>query len=133
MLPPNNKADTNLDGLIYQVRGYYQSTSDNTEISVTGISMNSKVVHPGDLYAAVAGSQHHGADYIDQAIAAGAVAVLTDAVGIRRVPDQYAAIVVDDVRGALADAAALIYGNTNSQHPKVYGVTGTNGKTTTTY
>src|SRR5699024_6535754 len=35
--------------------------------------------------------------------------------------------------GALADAAALIYGNTNSQHPKVYGVTGTNGKTTTTY
>src|SRR5699024_9151886 len=43
------------------------------------------------------------------------------------------AIVVDDVRGALADAAALIYGNTNSQHPKVYGVTGTNGKTTTTY
>ncbi|HIW47187.1 MAG TPA: UDP-N-acetylmuramoyl-L-alanyl-D-glutamate--2,6-diaminopimelate ligase [Candidatus Yaniella excrementigallinarum] len=133
MLRPKHKPETNLCEIIDQLGGYHPITSGNTEISVTGISMNSKVVQPGDLYAAVAGSQHHGADYIDQAIAAGAVAVLTDAVGIRRVPDQYAAIVVDDVRGALADAAALIYGNTNSQHPKVYGVTGTNGKTTTTY
>src|SRR5699024_1886956 len=108
MLRPKHKPETNLCEIIDQLGGYHPITSGNTEISVTGISMSSKVVQPGDLYAAVAGSQHHGADYIDQAIAAGAVAVLTDAVGIRRVPDQYAAIVVDDVRGALADAAALI-------------------------
>src|SRR5690625_7730717 len=122
MLRPKHKPETNLCEIIDQLGGYHPITSGNTEISVTGISMNSKVVQPGDLYAAVAGSQHHGADYIDQAIAAGAVAVLTDAVGIRRVPDQYAAIVVDEVRGALGDAAAFIYGNTTSAQPTEYWV-----------
>lgn len=133
MLRPKHKPKMNLSEIIDQLGNFDPIASGNTELSITGISMNSKVVQPGDLYVAVAGALHHGADYIDQAIAAGAVAVLTDAVGVLRVPEQYAAIVVTDVRGALADAAALIYGNTNSQNPQVYGVTGTNGKTTTTY
>lgn len=102
-------------------------------ISVTGISMNSRTVEPGDLYAAVAGAQHHGADYLEQALDAGAVAVLTDDRGSARVPNNLPVIVVDNVRAVLADAAALIYHNTNSQTPQIYGVTGTNGKTTSTY
>src|SRR5699024_6880032 len=56
-----------------------------------------------------------------------------DASGLERVPQELPVIVVDNVRGALADAAALMYNNTISQTPQVYGVTGTNGKTTTTY
>lgn len=95
--------------------------------------MNSKAIEPGDLYAAVAGAQHHGADYIDEAIEAGAVAVLTDSSGAERVHDAFPVLIVNDVRAALADAAALIYGNTGVVVPQIYGVTGTNGKTTTTY
>lgn len=95
--------------------------------------MNSKTVEPGDLYAAVAGAQHHGANYIDQALAAGAVAIMTDASGLDRIPAAVPSIIVEDVRSALADAAAVIYGNTGTVVPQVYGVTGTNGKTTTTY
>lgn len=133
MLRSKHKHNTKLEAIICQLEGYAPITAGDTGVSVTGISMNSKTVETGDLYAAVAGAQHHGADYIEQALAAGAVAVLTDTRGLRRVPDDIPAVVVDNVRGALADAAALIYGNIDSQTPQVYGVTGTNGKTTTTY
>src|SRR5699024_2081245 len=67
------------------------------------------------------------------ALHAGAVAVLTDASGMERVPQNTPAIIVEDVRGALADAAAIIYNTTAATTPQMYGVTGTNGKTTTTY
>src|SRR5699024_12313663 len=91
MLRPKHKPEMNLSEIIDQLGNFDPIASGDTELSITGISMNSKVVQPGDLYVAVAGAVHHGADYIDQAIAAGAVAVLTDAVGVLRVPDQYAA------------------------------------------
>lgn len=133
MLRPNTKFNTKLDAIADHLARYSPQTFGDMNVSTTGISMNSRAVEPGDLYAAVAGAQHHGADYLDQALAAGAVAVLTDASGLERVPQELPVIVVDNVRGALADAAALMYNNTISQTPQVYGVTGTNGKTTTTY
>lgn len=100
---------------------------------MSGIAMHSKTIEHGDLYAAVVGAQHHGADYIDEALSAGAVAILTDQSGLDRIPEGIPYIIVQDVRSALADAAALIYGNLSPVDPQVYGVTGTNGKTTTTY
>ena len=133
MLRTQNTFNTKLKAILKQVASHHPTSTGDTETTVTGISLNSKTVEPGDLYAALAGAQHHGADYIDQALHAGAVAVLTDPTGSARVPERVPVIVVDNVRGALADAAALIYGNVESQTPRVYGVTGTNGKTTTTY
>lgn len=133
MLRPQNKFNVKLDAIIKQLVHYEPATSGTTDISVTGISMNSKTVQAGDLYAAISGAQHHGADYLDQAVDAGAVAVLTDDRGLERVPQDLPAIVVNDVRGALAEAAAVIYNNVDSEAPQMYGVTGTNGKTTTTY
>ena len=133
MLRPKKKFNVKLGTITKHLGQYRPSTSGSADTSITGISMNSKTVQDGDLYAAVAGAHHHGADYLDQALHAGAVAVLTDASGMERVPQNTPAIIVEDVRGALADAAAIIYNTTAATTPQMYGVTGTNGKTTTTY
>ena len=54
-----------------------------TTVEVTGLSLSSQRVRPGDLYAALPGSRAHGATYAAEAVAAGAVAVLTDEEGAR--------------------------------------------------
>jgi UDP-N-acetylmuramoyl-L-alanyl-D-glutamate--2,6-diaminopimelate ligase len=90
-------------------------------------------VVPGDLFAAVPGANAHGAGYATDAVAAGAVAVLTDDEGARRLVGLGVPVVrAAAPRSLLGDAAAHVYG-----HPAddllVFGVTGTNGKTTTTW
>ncbi|WP_234379598.1 Mur ligase domain-containing protein, partial [Streptomyces caniscabiei] len=57
--------------------GAEQPTSADT-VRVTGITHDSRAVRPGDLYAALPGARLHGADFVDQAVGLGAVAVLTD-------------------------------------------------------
>ena len=52
-------------------------------VPVTGISLNSRAVQPGDLYVALPGASRHGADFVSQAVEAGAAAVLTDDAGAR--------------------------------------------------
>ena len=52
---------------------------------VTGVSLSSQRVRPGDLYAALPGARTHGATFAAEAVASGAVAVLTDAEGADRV------------------------------------------------
>ncbi|MGE5132702.1 MAG: UDP-N-acetylmuramoyl-L-alanyl-D-glutamate--2,6-diaminopimelate ligase [Gemmatimonadota bacterium] len=101
--------------------------------AVTGISHDSRAVLPGDLYAALPGTQHHGARFCQQAAEAGAVAVLTDPDG--RLTAQRSGLpvlAVPGVRDRVGEAADWVYG-----HPSgsmlLLGVTGTSGKTTTTY
>lgn len=111
------------------------------DLVVTGVSLDSRAVHPGDLYAALPGAHAHGADYAAAAAAAGAVAVLTDPTGARRIAEAGIAgpggrpislLVVTDPRGVLGALSAAVYG-----HPAdaltMIGITGTNGKTTTAY
>ena len=62
---------------------------------VTGISLSSQRVLPGDLYAALPGARAHGIDYAADAEAAGAVAVLTDPHGRDVLGDALPAVVVD--------------------------------------
>jgi len=100
-------------------------------VEVTGVSLASQRVRPGDLYAALPGARAHGADYADAALAAGAVAVLTDAAGADRVPPGVPVLVVDDPRAVLGRLAARVYGNP-ARSMRMIGVTGTQGKTTTT-
>ena len=50
---------------------------------VSGITMDSRLVRPGDLYVALSGAHHHGAEFARQAAEAGAVAILTDPGGFR--------------------------------------------------
>lgn len=102
---------------------------------VTGVTLRAQHVFGGDLFAALPGSRVHGADYVAGALAAGATAVLTDPAGARRpqLRDSGVPVLVhDDPRGVLGYAAALVYGQP-SRHLSVLGVTGTSGKTTTSY
>ncbi len=108
-------------------------------IGITGISLNSRTVEPGDLYVALPGATRHGADFVSQAVDRGAVAVLTDDAGARLVAlsadTAVPVLVVDGPRNVVGPLSAMIYQSQPSagQPPRLFGVTGTNGKTTTTY
>ncbi len=102
------------------------------EATVTGITLSTDRVLPGDLYAALPGARAHGADYVAAAVAGGASAVLTDAAGAERATDAgVPVLVVEAPRRVLGEVAAHIY-----DHPtrrlRMIGVTGTQGKTTVT-
>ncbi len=100
---------------------------------VTGVTLDSRAVRPGDLYAAVAGSRTHGARFAAAAAAAGASAILTDAAGAGWAADAGLPLLeVPDPRAVLGRVAATVYGDPSSRL-RVLGVTGTNGKTTTAY
>ncbi len=105
---------------------------------VTGTTLSSRQVRAGDLYAALPGSRAHGADYAPQAVAAGAVAILTDPDGAQRIAAGSTAGVVDvpvlvvpRPRELLGRLAAWVLDDP-ARTMRVVGVTGTQGKTTTT-
>jgi UDP-N-acetylmuramoyl-L-alanyl-D-glutamate--2,6-diaminopimelate ligase len=100
---------------------------------VHGITFDSRRVRPGDLYVALPGSATHGARFAGQAVAAGAVAVITDEAG-RAAAEATGApvLIVPDARAVLGPVAAWVYGRP-AEDVTVLGVTGTSGKTTTTY
>ena len=105
---------------------------------MTGCTLDSRAVRPGDLYAALPGAQAHGADFVAQAVAAGAVAVLTDHAGAARIHAQAAVLaevtvlVTDDPRAVLGEVARWVYRDPAADM-LMLGVTGTNGKTTTAF
>ncbi|WP_348519979.1 Mur ligase family protein [Arenivirga flava] len=102
-------------------------------VEVTGVSLSSREVLPGDLYVALRGDRAHGAAYAAQARDAGAVAIVTDAEGAELAADAgLPVLVVDEPRLALGDLAAWVY-QTDELRPTLFGVTGTNGKTSTSY
>jgi UDP-N-acetylmuramoyl-L-alanyl-D-glutamate--2,6-diaminopimelate ligase len=103
------------------------------DLLVTGVTLRAQHVLPGDVFAALPGARVHGADFAADAVAAGAVAVLTDEAGAKRPALRDVPVLVhDDPRGVLGSMAAWIYGEP-SLRLAVLGVTGTSGKTTTTY
>ena len=98
---------------------------------LTGITLDSRAVKEGVLFAALPGAALHGAEFIGPALRMGAAAVLTDAAGARMAAEALAGsdaalVVAEDVRAALAGAAALWFG---AQPATMVAVTGTNGKT----
>ena len=102
-------------------------------VTVSGVTHDSRRVRPGDLYAALPGSQHHGAHFCDDAAGAGAVAVLTDPDGKSLARHcGLPVFVVSDPRARLGEVASWIYGNPSGRLTLI-GVTGTSGKTSTTY
>ncbi|HMR49230.1 MAG TPA: UDP-N-acetylmuramoyl-L-alanyl-D-glutamate--2,6-diaminopimelate ligase [Arachnia sp.] len=106
-------------------------TGDLPSLPVTGITLDSRSVEEGWIYAALPGARTHGARFAAQAVAAGAVALLTDEDGAALAAGAGVPLLVSgDVRGAMARAAAVVYGEP-SRAMTMLGVTGTNGKTTT--
>ncbi len=108
-----------------QIRG------DLDRVLVSGCTHDSRAVRAGDLYAALPGSQVHGAAFAGDAVDAGAVAVLTDPAGAAQV-SGVPLLVVDDPRSVLGRVASWVHSDPSSSLA-VLGVTGTNGKTTTAF
>jgi UDP-N-acetylmuramoyl-L-alanyl-D-glutamate--2,6-diaminopimelate ligase len=98
---------------------------------VTGLTLSSQRTFPGDLYAALPGSRAHGMSYAADAVAAGAVALLTDPAGAADAPHGVPLLVVAEPRRLLGRLAAHVYGDPATAM-RTIGVTGTQGKTTTT-
>ena len=104
------------------------------DVNLTGVSMNTSDVRHGDIFFAMPGLKTHGAKFAEQAVAGGAVAVATDAEGLALLEGiQVPVIVVENPRLRLGEAARFVYGNAREQMPLMYGVTGTNGKTSTVH
>ncbi len=102
----------------------------NDSVEITAVSCDSRTVSDGSLFFALRGATVDGHDFILTAVNAGAAAiVLEDA---SRAPAGIPWAVVSDGRAAMATIAAEFYGNPTQAMPLV-GITGTNGKTTTTY
>ena len=135
MIPtrPRNPRETRLrtvaewlaDELV-EIRG------SDPERTVSGITISSRRVSPGDLYVAPAGARAHGASFAAQAVEDGAVAVLTDPAGALLCADvQVPVLVVEHPRAVVGDLAARVYDRPADKLTLV-AVTGTQGKTTTT-
>ena len=122
---------TSLDALLEKFGGKLAGDI-STVHTITGISLDSKAVKSGELFAALPGNRVHGAEFAEGTAAA---AILTDAAGAGILENRHEdrpVWVVDDLRGVLGYIAAEIYGQP-SQKMQVIGITGTSGKTTTSY
>lgn len=99
-------------------------------IEVKGMTHDSRLIRPGNVFAAIPGSKVHGVKFLDQAIAAGAVAILSDRGRPKRVKLPW--IRVECPRFAVAHAAWVLAGNPQKKL-RLVAVTGTNGKSTTAH
>jgi UDP-N-acetylmuramoyl-L-alanyl-D-glutamate--2,6-diaminopimelate ligase len=106
-----------------QVRG-------SKEIKITGISANSKLIAPGNLFIAKKGRTFDGGHYIPEAIEAGACAVVTD---LFNPSLKHIVQVIHPHVAAIESALAASYYQHPSQELFMVGITGTNGKTTTSF
>lgn len=99
---------------------------------VVAIGHDSGSVVPGTLFCCVPGARADGHEFAARAVAAGAVALVVERFVDADVPEAVPQVLVDDVRPAMGRLASALYGHP-SRRMAVVGVTGTNGKTTTTY
>ena len=104
--------------------------SGNEELEVSGVTHDSRQAREGFLFTAISGLTMDGHRFIDDVMRRGAVGVISELDA--PVEFQGAWLKVKDARESLAKAASVIYGNPSHQL-KLVGITGTNGKTTTTY
>lgn len=102
-----------------------RSFHDTTEIS--GLSINSQHLKPGDLFFAIKGARFDSNSIIEEVLTRGAAAVVTDdPTTVERFPEK--TILVSDVRRSISRAAHRFFGEPSSKL-RCFGVTGTNGKT----
>ena len=112
-----------------------QISKDTASLTLTGVCSDSRLIEPGDIFVALPGDKSHGCAFLTTALERGARAVLTDQQGdeiASRISNAFPRLVVPKPRSICGPVASWFYG-----HPSdsifVAGITGTNGKTTTTY
>ncbi len=104
------------------------AAADAAQVDVTALAYDNRQVTPGAAFFCVRGFTRDGHDFAEDAIASGAVALVVDHPLGLGVPE----VVVDDVRAAMAPAAARLHGDPTATL-RTIGITGTNGKTTSAY
>ena len=126
--------------MIRPVSDYVKSVSElanfigiesDLKLNFTGVTSDSRSVVSGDLFVALPGTNSHGASFVDAVKASDAVAVLTDEAGAKLIGAKLPVIVVPNPRRILGDLCSWFYGSPSSSM-QLIGITGTNGKTTTT-
>jgi UDP-N-acetylmuramoyl-L-alanyl-D-glutamate--2,6-diaminopimelate ligase len=104
------------------------------QVALTGISMNTGDLRPGDLFVAMPGKKTHGANFVAKAVELGAVSIVTDAAGLEILGEiDLPVLILENPRAHLGELAAYVYGNVAGNVPKLFATTGTNGKTSTSY
>jgi UDP-N-acetylmuramoyl-L-alanyl-D-glutamate--2,6-diaminopimelate ligase len=116
-----------LEGLLKKIDPV--SVTGPTDREIVGICYDSRRAVPGTLFVAIRGQTADGHSFIDQAIERGAVAIVGEEAGLSQ---RATSVLTKDSRLALAQLAAAFYGDPARQLQMI-GVTGTNGKTTTTF
>ncbi|HXN09407.1 MAG TPA: Mur ligase domain-containing protein, partial [Candidatus Acidoferrales bacterium] len=111
------------EGVAVQIRG-------NPAVTVSSIATDSRRLRPGALFFALRGERADGHDFASAAAAAGAAGVVAEREVA--VPEGVAVVIVPDTLAALSNVAARFYDDPSRRMVTV-GVTGTNGKTTTTF
>jgi len=104
------------------------AASDSPAVEVTALAYDNRRVQPGTVFFCVRGFMRDGHDFADDAVRRGAVALVVD----HPLDIDNPQVVVDDVRAAMAPAAARLHGDPTATLRTV-GITGTNGKTTSAY
>ncbi len=105
---------------------FHLELHSESDPEISEVAITAQFVKPAALFIAVAGAKHHGLDFLDQAIGSGAVALLTDRAGDYELPT----LVHPNPREIAGELAAAVYGTEASE---LFAVTGTNGKTSTSY
>jgi UDP-N-acetylmuramoyl-L-alanyl-D-glutamate--2,6-diaminopimelate ligase len=134
-IPPVVRPGTAPRVLLSDVASCAETSAEGADAGtvVSGIALSTQSVQPGDLFVALPGKNGHGAQYAGRAVEAGAVAVLTDSAGEDAARAAGVPVIVSDrLRERLGALSAFIYGTADNA-PTIFGITGTNGKTTTAY
>jgi len=127
--PPRRALAELADRFATEVRG------DLAGVQLSGITLATADLRPGEAFVAIQGVNRHGAEFAQTAADQGAVAVITDAAGADIAASAGLPIViVDDPRGVLGELSAWVYGTGASDPlPLLFGTTGTNGKTSVSH
>lgn len=116
-----------LGAILAEVDGARLARGDASTL-VRGATHDSRRVQPGDLFVAVPGFERDGREFVPEALARGAVAIVAES----DVDGEFPLVLVPGARAALADVSAAVYGHPSRAMP-VIGITGTDGKTSTTH
>jgi len=133
VLRPDNPPQRRLTDLAERFAQRVIGDPDGTILR--GITLATADLRPGEVFVAVPGAQRHGAHYAQAAVEHGAVAIVTDEAGADiAAATDVPVVVVDDPRARLGALSAWVYGTgPDDVMPRLFAITGTNGKTSVSH